>query len=216
MAKCKCKKCWKWCDFLNKCSVFIEKQMETKHMDFFQLLKFTIIGSSSHALCLLGAYNRQSASYSGFLIAHDTEKWIWVLLLIHYTTQWQYTWLQRYRPEIPEPEPSLSWHGAPIGGIRVFRVIKITMIRQVRMYCGLSMKINMCETLQRSWTHFVCVCFCVCSRQKLKYSQLELHGWQRHCTGCIGILGSPFYICAWLTATTIISFNLNAPWNVEL
>ena len=40
----------------------------------------------------------------------------------------------RYRPEIPEPAPSLFLHGAQIGGIQVFPAIKITVIRQVRMY----------------------------------------------------------------------------------
>ena len=37
----------------------------------------------------------------------------------------------RYTREIPEPAPFLSQHGAQIGGLRVFSVIKITMIRQV-------------------------------------------------------------------------------------
>ena len=36
---------------------------------------------------------------------------------------------------------------------------------------------------RRSWTHFVCVCFCLCGRQNPKYLQLELHGWQHHYTG---------------------------------
>ena len=40
---------------------------------------------------------------------------------------------------------SLSWYGAPIGGIRGFPAIKMTMIHQMRMYCGLSVKVNMCE-----------------------------------------------------------------------
>ena len=74
----------------------------------------------------------------------------------------------RYRLEIPEPAPSLFRHGARIGGIRVFLKIKITVIRQVRMYCGLSMNIDMRETqygARRSWIHFVCVCFHVCGRQ---------------------------------------------------
>ena len=77
--------------------------------------------------------------------------------------------LHRYRPEIPEPVPPLSQQGAPIGGIWVFSVIKITKIRQVRMYCGLSVKINKCEMpygAQISWTHFVCVRFHVRGWQK--------------------------------------------------
>ena len=48
----------------------------------------------------------------------------------------------RYRPEIPEPAPSLPRHGAKIWGIRVFPAIKITVIRQVRMNCGASVKIK--------------------------------------------------------------------------
>ena len=40
----------------------------------------------------------------------------------------------RYTPEIPEPAPSLSWHGAQIGGLRGFPVFKIkTTVRQVHM-----------------------------------------------------------------------------------
>ena len=39
----------------------------------------------------------------------------------------------RYTPEIQEPAPSLFRHGAQIGGLRVFPVIKITVVRQVRM-----------------------------------------------------------------------------------
>ena len=42
--------------------------------------------------------------------------------------------------QIPEPVPSLSWHGARIGGIRDFPAIKIIVILQVHMYCGLSVK----------------------------------------------------------------------------
>ena len=37
----------------------------------------------------------------------------------------------RYTREIPEPTPFLSQHGAQIGGLRVFSVIKITVVRQV-------------------------------------------------------------------------------------
>ena len=39
-----------------------------------------------------------------------------------------YTW------KIPEPAPFLSWHGAQIGGLRVFSpLIEITVVRQVCM-----------------------------------------------------------------------------------
>ena len=39
----------------------------------------------------------------------------------------------RYTPEIPEPAPSWSRHGARFGGLRVFPVTKIIMVRQVRL-----------------------------------------------------------------------------------
>ena len=66
-----------------------------------------------------------------------------------------------------------------LGVFRVFPVIKITVIRQVRMFCGLNVKVNTCETphnRRRSWTHFVYISFGVCGRQKPKYPQLQLHG----------------------------------------
>ena len=78
-----------------------------------------------------------------------------------------------------------------------FSMIKIIMIRLVRMYCSLSVKIDTRETSngsQRSWTHFVCICFCVCGRLKPEFPHLELHGWRRHYTEQYRSLGSPFYI----------------------
>ena len=54
------------------------------------------------------------------------------------------------------------------------------------IYCGLSMKINtrkMPHSMQRSWTHLYCVCFCVCGRQKPEDPQFEPHGWRCHYTG---------------------------------
>ena len=39
----------------------------------------------------------------------------------------------RYAPEIPEPAPSWSRHGAQFGGPPVYPIIEITMVRQVRM-----------------------------------------------------------------------------------
>ena len=105
----------------------------------------------------------------------------------------------RYTREILEPVPFLSWYEAQIGGIRVFPTIKITVIRQVCMYCGLSVKINMSETPHgtwRSWTHFVCICFCVCGRQKPEYPQFEPHVWRRHYMGWYTRSGiSLVYLC---------------------
>ena len=134
-----------------------------------------------------------------------------------------YTWVKncyscapgqyhRYREEIPEPAPSLSWHGAPIWGIQVFPMIRITVICKVCMYCGLSVKIKTRKTphgVQRSLTHFICVCFHVCGRQKPEYPQLELHCWRCHQRGGKGVLGSPFYICdLYLGASTQLPCTL--------
>ena len=57
------------------------------------------------------------------------------------------------------------------------------MIHQVRMYCGLNVKINTRETSHgalRSWRHFVCVYFCVPGRQSLEDPQFKACGWWRH------------------------------------
>ena len=76
--------------------------------------------------------------------------------------------------------------GFQLGVFGAFPTIKITVICQVCIYYGLSVKINMCEMPHgtwRSWTHFGCVWFCMWGWQKPKYSQLELHGWWCHYTG---------------------------------
>ena len=89
----------------------------------------------------------------------------------------------RYRPEIPEPAPSLSQHGAPIGGIWVFPMIEVTVIHQMHVYCGLSVKINAHEMPHGAWRllmHFICVCLHVSGWQIPKYLQLELYGWRHH------------------------------------
>ena len=80
----------------------------------------------------------------------------------------------RYRPEIPEPAPSLSRHGASIGGVWVFPAIKITVICQVRMYCGLSLKINTHETPHDMWRflYFVCVLFLPVWSPKMRISPI--------------------------------------------
>ena len=102
----------------------------------------------------------------------------------------------RYRPKIPEPAPSLSRYGAPIGGIPVSPAIKISMIRHMRpMCCGLSMKINMCETpygSQRSWTHaFVSTCVVVKNPNSPNWCSMADDSITR---GGIGVLGFPFYL----------------------
>ena len=86
-------------------------------------------------------------------------------------------------PEIPEPAPSIITTRGSNWGIRVFPAIKLTAICQVRKYCGLSLKINTHETqhgAQRSWVHFVCICFRVCGQPKPKDPQLELYVWLLH------------------------------------
>ena len=96
---------------------------------------------------------------------------------------------------IPETAPSLSRHGAPIGGIWVFSTLKITVIRQVCVYCGLSLKTNMCEMprgAQRSWAHFVCVCSLERGRQKHKYSNWSSMADEVITRSGIGVPGCPF------------------------
>ena len=72
-----------------------------------------------------------------------------------------------YTREIPEPMPFLSRHRAQIWGFRVFHVIKITVVRLVHMSLHLlRSEHKMPHGVQRSCTHLLCVCFCVCGRQK--------------------------------------------------
>ena len=106
-------------------------------------------------------------------------EWMWCHCIFHFRQGWKMHTIHWYRLEIPEPTPSLFQHGAQIGGIWVFPAIKITVICQVRMYCGLRVKVDMPKTLysaRRSWMHFVCICFYVCGWQKPEYPQLELYG----------------------------------------
>ena len=54
------------------------------------------------------------------------------------------------------------------------------------MYCGLSVKTitrKKPHGARRSWTHLLCVCFCVCGRQKPEDPKIEPHGWRCHYTG---------------------------------
>lgn len=76
------------------------------------------------------------------------------------------------------PEPALSSSGAPIWGYSGFSRDQ----NNRDMSCGLSVKINMRETLhgaRRSKIRFVCVCSRVCGRQKSESSQ----DWRRHYRG---------------------------------
>ena len=78
-------------------------------------------------------------------------------------------------------------------GVQVFPAIKIAVIRQLHMYCSLSVKITIAAWHARSWKAFVCICFHVCGRQTHKYPQLGLHGWRRHYTGQYRSSGSLFH-----------------------
>ena len=96
----------------------------------------------------------------------------------------------RYRPEIPDPGLELQ-----LEVLGFFPTIKIFVIRQVCVYCDL---INMHETPHgtwRLWTHFVCVCFCVCGWQKPEHPNWSSVADDAITRGSIGALGSPLYIC---------------------
>ena len=93
----------------------------------------------------------------------------------------------RYWGEIADPAPSISRHGAQFGGLRVFTVIKIIVVHQVRVLPACTAvwvwRQNAHKTLcgvQRSWTHLFCVCFCSCSRQKPEDPQIQPHCWRCH------------------------------------
>ena len=100
--------------------------------------------------------------------------------------------------------------GLKLGVFRVFPVIKITIVHQVRMspastiYCGLSMKTNRCKTLhgtQRSWTHLFCFCFCTC--------------WDGCVHACIHLHQMGLGLCVNIhTAQSRIRVNITANWRV--
>ena len=71
-------------------------------------------------------------------------------------------------------------------GSAVFSVFRITMVRQVGMYWGLSVKISTRKTLHSApglWTHL----FCVWGWQKLKDPQFEPYGWRRPLHGAVPV-----------------------------
>ena len=74
------------------------------------------------------------------------------------------------------------------------------------MYCCLSVKTNMRKMphdVQRSWTHLLCICSCMCGHQKPKDPQIEPDGWQHHCS--IVDLRSLVYICG---SIPVLSYTL--------
>ena len=89
----------------------------------------------------------------------------------------------------------------------VFLAIKITVIHQVCIYCGLNLKINTCETAREDrGSMFDCVCFCVRSRHKSEYPNLSPMADNTNTQGGIGVLGSPFYICDLSRLTWLYKF----------
>ena len=112
----------------------------------------------------------------------------------------------RYTRVIPEPALFLSWHGAQLGSLRVFSVINkrgSTGAYVTRIYCRLSVKINMGKTLHgmRSlWTHLFWVCFCMRGRQKPTIPKLSAMADNAITRGRIRGLESPFYICGCSTS----------------
>ena len=64
------------------------------------------------------------------------------------------------------------------------------------MCCGVSVKMrDTPHGAQRSWAHFVCVCFCVCGLQNLEYPNWSSIADDAITRGGIGVLGSLFYVC---------------------
>ena len=68
-------------------------------------------------------------------------------------------------------------HFVQTGGIRIFTIIKTTIVcAGAYLYCKLSVKTNMCKTqhgARRSWTHLFCICFCMCGQQNLNAPNLS-------------------------------------------
>ena len=63
-------------------------------------------------------------------------------------------------------------------------------------------------------THFVCVCFYVCSRQISKHPQLEIHDWQCHYMGCITAI---FGLNQWKPpVNSPIQMHLNSKSRIEI
>ena len=88
-----------------------------------------------------------------------------------------------------------AWSGAQIGGIRVFSTIEITVIHQVHLYCGLSVKVSTSET-----PHAEVVDANQNTPVGAPWLMTPLHG---------EVLGSPVYICGstkdWTMAGLCIS-----------
>ena len=135
--------------------------------------------------------NKDNACYDTF--SFKTNHYYWSTLYVRRS--------HRCRGGIPDPAPSWSQHGAQFGGLWVFPVIKIIVVRQVRKLiactAGWACKQShaksraVCEDRER-----ICFAFAfVCGRQKHEDPQFEPHGWRRHYTGRYRESGiSPLYL----------------------
>ena len=95
--------------------------------------------------------------------------------------------------EIPEHTSFLSRHGAQIGGLQIFLVSKIFVVRPCN-YCGLSMQINTCKTPHRTRRSWTCL-FLRIWLAKPKTPNLSPMADDTITQGGIRGLGSPLYIC---------------------
>ena len=96
----------------------------------------------------------------------------------------------KYTLAIPEPAPSLSRHGAQIGGLQVFPVIKTIVVHHLRMLvactavCVGRQSHVKSRTVREDCEHicFAFVFVCVVGKNS-KSPKSEPHGWQGHYTG---------------------------------
>ena len=121
----------------------------------------------------------------------------------------------RYTQEIPEPAPFLSLHGAKIGGLQVFPVIKKKTKRWfVRCICHLhllrseredkhALKVRMaCENCGGFCFVFVFACVVVKNPRTPNLSPMADNAITR---GSIRGLGSPLYVCGCDISTLSLS-----------
>ena len=104
----------------------------------------------------------------------------------------------RYRQEIPEPALSNIQAWCSNWGYSDFPAIKITAIHQVRMYCSLSVKINMWE--KRHGLAKIVDAFCLPLFPCVVSKNSNTSNWRSMAEdaitlGGIGVLESPVYIC---------------------
>ena len=97
-------------------------------------------------------------------------------------------WPQIYKGD-PRTCTILSPHGAQIGSIWVFPVIKITIVCQVHMSPTSTavwvwrQTCIKCRTARKYRGCTYALCFCMFGQQELEDPQFETRGWRRHFTG---------------------------------